>query len=215
MSDLTSGRYPDSYTEWLLDGQPASPYRTSISRGDINITTAATGAATLQPYIVAVPAQVGDVFNYVTFGIATLATAPAATSFVVVYSAMPTASAAATVLGVSAVTTFVAGANKIALTAPVALTPTIGTPQNAVASTLGSGPLVLGVAIVEGWATAASKYDAMAGGAAAFKGILGGQVPLATMIPALAGPPAVGASSGTTINTPATGQVPYVVLSRS
>lgn len=213
--DLAGGKYADYDEEWLLDGQPISPYRRSISRRDITVSATATGAATLQPYIVAVPAQVGDVFNYVTFGIGTLSGAPAATSFVVVYSAMPTASAAATVLGVSAATTFVAGANKIALSAAVSLTPTIGTPQNAVGSTLGSGPLVLGVAIVEGWGTSASKFDGMTGGATAFKGLLGGQVPMATMIPALAGPPAVGSSSGTTINAPTTGQVPYVVLSRS
>lgn len=213
--DLAGGKYPDYEVEWLLDGQPSQPYRRSISRGDIN-TTAATGAATQVPYLCAVPAQIGDVINFVSFGIGTLSSAPAATSFVVVYSGMPTASNAVTVLGVSGVTTFTAGANKIALTAPVALAPTIGTPQNAVASTLGSGPLVLGVAIVEAWGTAASTFDAMAGGAAAFKGLLTGQIPLVTKLPTLGGtPPAIGSSSGTTVTAPSTGLVPYVVLSRT
>ncbi|MEY9837093.1 hypothetical protein [Streptacidiphilus sp. EB103A] len=213
--DLSGGRYADYNEEWLLDGQPNPPYRRSISRGDIN-TAAVTGAATQVPYVVAVPAQVGDVINYVTFGIGTLAGTPGATSFVVVYSAMPTAAAAATVLGVSAVTTFTANANKILLSAPVVVAPTVGTPQNAVASTLGNGPVVLGVAIVETWTTTGSLFDAMAGGAAAFKGLLTGQLPLVTKLPTLGGtPPAVGTSSGTTITAPATGLVPYVVLSRS
>jgi hypothetical protein len=213
--DLSGGRHPDYNEEWLFDGQPNPPFRRSISRGDIN-TAAVTGAASLLPYVVAVPAQVGDVFNYVSFAIGTLAGTPGATSFVVVYNAMPTAAAAATVIGVSAVTTFTAGANKIALTAPLALAPTIGTPQNAVASNLGSGPVILGVAIVETWTTTGSLFDAMAGGASAFKGLLTGQVPLVTKLPTLGGtPPAIGTSSGTSITAPATGLVPYVVLSRS
>lgn len=213
--DGPGGRYPDYNEEWLFDGQPSPPYRRSISRGDIN-TAAVTGAATQVPYVVAVPAQVGDVINYVTFGIGTLAGTAGSTSFVVVYSAMPTASAAATVLGVSATTTFTAGANKIALSAPVSLIPTIGTNQNSAGSTIGSGPLILGVAIVETWTTTGSQFDAMAGGAAAFKGLLTGQIPLVTKLPSLGGtPPAVGTSSGTTITAPATGLVPYVVLSRS
>ena len=35
MSDLTSGRYPDTFEEWMLDGKPSQPYRTTISRRDI------------------------------------------------------------------------------------------------------------------------------------------------------------------------------------
>src|SRR5215472_14358151 len=110
MGDLVSGRYPDYYNEWMFDGQPAAPYRQSISRGDIT-GAAVTGAATQVPYLVAVAAEPGDVFNYVSFGIGTLAGTAGNSSFAVVYSAMPTASAAATVLGVSATTTFTAGAN--------------------------------------------------------------------------------------------------------
>ena len=213
--DLAAGKYPDYEVEWLLDGQPAQPYRRSISRGDIN-TAAVTGAATQVPYVVAVPAQIGDVINYVSFGIGTLAGTPGATSFVVVYNAMPTAAAAATVLGVSAVTTYTAGANKIQLSTPVVVAPTVGTPQNAVSSNLGSGPVVLGVAIVETWTTTGSLFDAMAGGATAFKGLLTGQLPLVTKLPTLGGtPPTIGSSSGTSITAPATGLVPYVVLSRT
>lgn len=213
--DLAGGRYADYNEEWLLDGQPTPPYRRSISRGDIN-TGAVTGAATQIPYVVAVPAQVGDVINFVTFGISTLAGTAGSTSFVVVYSAMPTSSAAATVLGVSATTTFTAGANKIQLAAPVTLTPTIGTPQNSTGSTVGSGPMILGVAIVETWTTTGSSFDAMAGGTTAFKGLLTGQIPLVTKLPTLSGtPPTVGSNSGTTVTAPTTGLVPYIVLSRS
>lgn len=212
--DLSGGRYADYEQEWLLDGQPNPPYRRSISRGDINATSA-TGAATTVPYVVAVPAQVGDVIGYVSFGIGTLSSAPGAGSFVVVYSGVPTASSAVTVLGVSAATTFTAGANKIALTSPVVVAGTVGTPQNAVGNGMANAPIVLGVAIVEAWGTAASTYDAMAGGSSAFKGVLSGQVPLVTKLPALGAPPAVGSSSGTTVTAPSTGLVPYVVLSRS
>jgi hypothetical protein len=129
---------------------------------------------------------------------------------------MPTASNNVTVLGVSATTTFVAGTNKIALSAPVSLTPTIGTPQNAVGSTIGSGPLVLGVAIVEAWTTTASQFDCASGAKSAFKGVVGSQIPLATQLPTLGGtPPTVGSTSGTTVTAPSTGVLPYVVLSRS
>lgn len=212
--DLAGGKYPDYEQEWLLDGQPNPPYRRSISRGDIT-GAAVTGAATQVPYITAVCAQVGDVFNFVSFGIGTLAGTPGATSFVVVYSGIPTASNNVSVLGVSATTTFVAGANKIALTQPVALTPTIGTPQNSTGSTLGSGPLVLGVAIVEAWTTSASQFDCMSGSKAAFKGVVGAQIPLAQQLPTLGGtPPALGSLSGTTVTAPSTGVLPYVVLSR-
>lgn len=212
--DLAGGRYPDYSEEWLLDGQPTPPYRRSISRGDVT-TTAVTGAASTRAYAVAVPTQVGDVFNYVSFGIGTLAGTAGSTSFVVVYSAMPTASAAATVLSVSATTTFTAGANKIALSSPVVVAGTVGTPQNAVSSSMPNAPVVLGVAIVETWTTTASTYDAMAGGAAAFKGLLTGQVPLAQVSTGTVSGVTVGSSSGTTWANPTTGLIPYVVLSRS
>jgi hypothetical protein len=215
MGDLVSGRYPDYFNEFLLDGQPSPPYRTSISRGDIT-TAAVTGAATQVPYVVAVCAEPGDVFQYVSFGIGTLAGTAGGTSFVVVYSGVPTASAAATVLGVSAVTTFTAGANKIALTAPVVVSGTDYTPQGSAPASLQNGPQVLGVAIVEAWTTTGSLFDGMTGGSAAFKGLIGAQVPLATKLPTLGGtPPAVGTSSGTTITAPSTGFLPYVILSRT
>jgi hypothetical protein len=214
MGDLVSGHYPDYFIEWMLDGQPSSSYRPSISRGDIT-TAAVTGAATQIPYVTAVVAEPGDVFNYVTFGIGTLAGTAGSTSFVVVYSAMPTASAAATVLGVSATTTFTAGANKIALTAPVVVGGTPYTPQGSAPASLQNGPQVLGVAIVETWTTTGSAFDGMTGGSAAFKGLLTGQIPLATKLPTLGGtPPAIGSSSGTTITAPTTGFLPYVFLSR-
>lgn len=213
--DLAGGKYADYDEEWLFDGQPASPYRRSISRRDIT-GAAVTGAATQVPYVVAVPAQVGDIFNFVSFAIGTLAGTAGNSSFVVVYAGMPSASNNVQVLGVSAATTFVAGTNKIALTSSVAMTPTIGTPQNAVGSTVGNGPLVLGVAIVEAWTTTGSQFDCASGAKAAFKGIVGAQIPLATTLPTLGGtPPAVGSLSGTTITAPSTGVLPYVVLSRS
>jgi hypothetical protein len=215
MGDLVSGRYPDYFNEWLFDGQPTPPYRQSISRGDVT-GQAVTGAATQVPYLTAVCAEPGDVFNFVSFGIGTLAGTAGSTSFVVVYSAMPTASAAATVIGVSAATTFVLGANKIALSSQVSVAGTLYTPQGSAPSSTQNGPVVLGVAIVETWTTTGSQFDCMSGGAAAFKGLIGSQIPLATKLPTLGGtPPALNSSSGTTVTAPTTGVLPYVVLSRT
>ena len=216
MGDLVSGRYPEHFPEDLYDGVPVQgPYRQTISRGDCN-TTAVTGAATQKPYVTACAVMLGDVINYVSFAIGTLAGTAGSTSFVVVYSAMPTSSAAATVLGVSATTTFTAGSNKIALTAPVVIAGTIGTNQGSANPSAINSSMIVGVAIVEAWTTTGSQFDAMAGSASAFKGVLTGQVALATVLPTLGGtPPAVGASSGTTVTAPTTGLLPYIVLSRS
>lgn len=200
MSDLASGRYPDTNAEYLLDGQPSSPYCASCSRTALT-GAAVTGAATQVPYVTAVAVEPGGVFNFVSFAIGTLAGTAGNTSFVVVYSAVPTATAAATVLGVSATTTFVAGTNKIALTSQVQV---------------GASPAVYGVAIVEAWTTTGSQFDGVSGSKSAFKGVLSGQLPLATQLPTLGGtPPAVGTSSSTTVTAPSTGFLPYVVLSRS
>lgn len=200
MSDLASGRYPDSYAEYLLDGQPASPYRSTASRTAVT-GAAVTGAATQVPYVAACAVMPGDIFNFVSFSIGTLAGTAGNSSFVVVYSAVPTASAAAAVLGVSATTTFVAGANKIQLSGQVEV---------------GAKPAVYGVAIVEAWTTTGSQFDGVSGGASAFKGLISGQLVLATKLPTLGGtPPTVGASSGTTITAPTAGFLPYVVLSRT
>lgn len=199
MGDFSSGRYPDYNPEWLLDGQPASPNRASIPRTAIT-GAAVTGALTTVPYVTAVPVMPGDVFGFVSFTIDTLAGTPGAGSFVVVYAAVPTAAAAALVVGVSATATFVLGANKIALSSLVAV---------------GSSPLVYGVAICEAWTTTGSQFEGVTGAATAFKGQLTGQLPLATKLPAAGAPPTVGSSSGITITAPASGYLPYVVLSRT
>lgn len=200
MSDLASGRYPDTFAEYLLDGQPSPPYRATVSRTAVT-GAAVTGAATQIPYIAACAVMPGDIFNFVSFAIGTLAGTAGNSSFVVVYSAVPTASAAATVVGVSAATTFVAGANKIQLSGQVEV---------------GTKPAVYGVAIVEAWTTTGSQFDGVSGGASAFKGVIGSQLVLATKLPTLGGtPPAVGTSSGTTVTAPTAGFIPYVVLSRT
>lgn len=213
MGDLVSGRYPDYFNEFLLDGQPNPPYRTSISRGDV--TGAATVSTTSQyAYVTAVCAEPGDVFNYVSFGIGTLAGTAGSTSFVVVYSGVPTSTAAVTVLGVSATTTFTLGANKIALTAPVVVAGTVYTPQGSAPASVQNGPQVLGVAIVETWTTTASALDVMSGGKQAFKGLIGSQVPLAQISTGAVSAVTVGSSSGTGWAAPTTGTLPYVILSR-
>lgn len=215
MGDLVSGRYPDFEEEWLFDGQPLPPYRRSLNRRDIAIAAGVGIPVTTKMLVTAVPCQPGDVFGYVTFGVVTAGT-QTASAFVVVYSAVPTSSAAATVLGVSATFTATAGANKIALSAPVSLSPTEYTPQGAGAAgtSLGSGPVVLGVGICLSYSAGTPTLDGSASGAA-YAGLLTGQVPISIISSAtIASPPTVGSSSGTGWTTTGGGSVPYVVLSR-
>ena len=68
MGDLTGGRYPDSYEEWLLDGSPLPPYRQSIKRSDITTSVTLTQA---QLYVFAVAFQAGDIIGAINVGVAT------------------------------------------------------------------------------------------------------------------------------------------------
>lgn len=211
--DLPGGRYAAYEEEWLLDGQPTPPYRRSLSRRDIATASGVGVPATTKALVTAVPVQPGDIFNYVTFGVVTAGT-QTSSAFAVVYSAVPTSGAAATVLGVSATFTAVAGANKIALTAPVAVAGTIGTPQGAAPASVANGPMVLGVGICLSYSAGSPTVDGCASGTA-FGGLLTGQVPLSMISSSTIGaPPSVGASSGTGWTTTGAGAVPYVLLSR-
>lgn len=213
MGDLVSGRYPDFEEEWLFDGQPYPPYRRSLNRRDIATAAGVGVPATTKMLVTGVPCQPGDIFGFVTFGVVTAGT-QTSSAFVVVYSAVPTASAAATVLGVSATFTAVAGANKIALSAPVSLAATEYTPQGAAAAATPAGPVVLGVGICLSYSAGTPTLDGSASGAA-YAGLLTGQIPISIISSSTIGsPPAVGSSSGTTWTTTGGGSVPYVVLSK-
>lgn len=126
MADLASGRYPDSFEEWLLDGSPYPPYRQTISRRDIT-TAAIPGVTQLNVY--AIPVQVGDIFSYVSFLVKT-AGATLTHSWVALYNGVGTGAALlAQSTDNTTATGWATGAQKIALASTVANLGTVGTPQ--------------------------------------------------------------------------------------
>lgn len=213
MGDLVSGRYADYDEEWLLDGQPNPPYRRSINRRDIATAAGVGIPATTKMLVAAVPCQPGDCFNYVTFALVAAGTQSAG-SFVVVYSGVPSASSAVTVLAVSATFTATAGANKIQLPSQVSLAAQEYTPQAQAPAATPGGPVVLGVGICLAYSAGTPTLDGSASGAA-YAGLLTGQVPVSIVSSGtFASPPALGASSGTSWTTSGAGSLPYVLLSR-
>jgi hypothetical protein len=209
MGDLTGGRYPDSYEEWLLDGSPMPPYRQTMSRRDITVSTVsvASTAATVFPVV----CQAGDVLGAVSLLVKT-ATATPTHSWVALYSGMATTS---TLIAQSAdVTTgFTANALKLSLGtgAPYLVGGGPGTSQGSANTGGASGPTILGVMIYNSGATGAI-FDGMAGSAVAGAVAITGQVPFvfSATVSATATAPATLSGFTATVNG-----VPYVALSRS
>lgn len=219
--DLAAGHYPLSYYEWLLDGQPAQPYRCSISRGDVTTGTsgfspaaAVTNAAGAM-YIVAVPVEQGDVIGAISVGVAAAAVGPTH-AWAALYNGM---SSTATLIGQSTDTTSTAigaGALKFTLPTPWVVGGGFGTPQGSAYTGGPSGPAVYGVALFFTASTSIPTLDAMTGGnVSTVSGLLSGQLPLV----AKAGSGLTGTAPATLsgLATPSTSTygVPYVVLSRS
>jgi len=209
--DLGGGKYPAYEEEWLLDGSPSSPWRRTISRRDI--TTGSTGISLTQAslFVYAVPVQVGDVFDFVSF-LCKTATATPTHSWVAIYNGM---SASAALLAQSADVTggFAAGVNKLALASVVGNIATQGIPQGPSSGALiPSGPAVWGVALYNSGATGA-VVDGMLGGSSTGGGSLSGQVPLAMSGSLAATATAPATLSGLTALVGA--GTPYVVLSRT
>jgi hypothetical protein len=210
MSDLASGRYADSEEEWLLDGSPFPPYRRTISRRDI--ASGSTGLALTQAnlFVYAVPVQVGDIFNYVSF-LAKTATATPTHSWIALYNGVATTS---TLLAQSADATggFAVGTNKLQLASTVANIGTIGTPQGGgSAAVVPNGPAVWGVALYNSGATGA-VLDGAPGGQVAGAVAVTGQLPLifGAALAATATAPATLAGLAAIVGT----GTPYVLLSR-
>ena len=211
MSDLASGRYPDSEEEWLFDGQPSPPFRRTISRRDIASGTTGLALTQANLFVYAIPVQPGDIFNFVSF-LAKTATATPTHSWVALYNGVATTSA---LLAQSAdVTTgFVANANKIQLASTVANIPTVGTPQGGgTAAIVPSGPAVWGVALYNSGATGA-VLDGAPGGNVAGAVAVTGQLPLifGGALAATATAPATLAGVAAIVGT----GTPYILLSRS
>jgi hypothetical protein len=208
MSDLVAGRYPLSSEEWLLDGAPYPPYRQSISRRDITVST--ISIATTIMTIIPVVCQPGDIIGAVSLLVKT-ATATPAHSWVALYSGV---SATSTLIAQSpdVTTGFTANALKLTLGtgAPYLVGGVEGTTQGAANTGGPSGPVVLGVAIYA--SGGATVFDGMAGSAVAGAIAITGQVPLVSSVTVSA----TATAPATLVGAVAAVQgVPYIALSKS
>jgi len=204
MSDLTSGRYPDSEEEWLLDGSPNPPYRRTISRRDITAVTITLATTVLTVY--AVPVQVGDIFDFAAFNVKTQATATAAHSWVALYNGVSTGAA---LLGQTTDVTagWAAGAQHLQLSALAQDIGTIGVPGGSL-----DAPAVWGLAFYNVTSGTGTVLDGMAGGSVAGEQAISTQVPLVST-----------ATVSTTATAPAvlptmaaaSAGIAYAILSRS
>lgn len=202
MSDLTSGKYPDTYEQWMLDGKPAQPLRTSMDRRDILAAGVTMTLATV--FVVPVAVQQGDVIGAISIGVKTA-------------TATPTHGWAALYTGVGTAATLIAQATddtsgfhgsaalqKFTLSSPY----TVGASPG---STGTDGPLVLGVALYNSGATA-GVLDGMSGSSVAGAVLYSGQVPLVSTVSLSATATAPANLAGVAA---AVSGVPYVALSRS
>lgn len=203
MSDLVSGRYPDTYEEWMLDGKPSQPYRTTIKRSDIISTGVTMTLATVFVYPVVV--QQGDLIGAISIGVKT-ATATGTHGWAALYSGVGTS---AVLLGAQAPDDTAGFHGSGALQKF-----TLATPYQVGAAPGGTGtdgPVVLGVALYNSGATA-GVLDGMTGSNVAGAVIVSGQVSMVNSVALSATATAPANLAGIAA---AAGGVPYIVLSRS
>jgi hypothetical protein len=146
MSDLASGRYPDSNEDWVQDGQPVPPDR----HGLVKPGGAGNGGATMISttlYVFPFVAQIGDIYRYIRFIVKTQAAATPAHSWAAVYNGVATGAA---LLGQTADTTagWTAGLQNQALVTVASDIGTVGTPQGGgTAAIVPDSPAVWGLAL--------------------------------------------------------------------
>jgi len=211
MSDLAGGRYPDSEEEWLLDGQPASPYRRTISRRDI-VASAAFIPTVTTLNVYAVPVQAGDIFNYVSFLVKT-AGGTLTHSWVALYNGVATGAALlAQVTDNTTATGWAIGAQKLQLAAAASNIGTVGIPQGpSTPAIVAQGPAVWGIAFYQS-GTTGDTVDGMSSSAVAGAVAITGQAPFYSTgtLAATATAPAVLPTMAAAV-----GGIPYLVLSKA
>jgi|ERR1700735_1926009 len=211
MSDLAGGRYPDSEEEWLLDGQPAPPYRRTISRRDI-VASAAFIPTVTTLNVYAVPVQGGDIFQFVSFLVKT-AGGTLTHSWVALYNGVGTGAALlAQVADNTTATGWAIGAQKLQLGAVVSNIGTVGTQQGpSTGPIVAQGPGVWGIAFYQS-GTTGDTVDGMSSSAVAGAVAVTGQVPFYSTgtLGATATAPAVLPTMAAAV-----GGIPYLLLSRS
>ena len=217
MSDLASGRYPDSEEEWALDGFPSPPYRRigNLKRSDIATgSSGATIGTTNLMSVFPVTVQAGDIFQFITL-LAAVAGGTLAHSWVALYNGVTAGSALlAQVADNTTSTGWAVGANKLTLASLVSNIGTVGTPQGpSTPPIVAQGPAIWGVAIYQS-GTTLNKFDGMPGGnAGAGLVALTGQAPMVSASASLGAVATAPAVLGTM--TPGNGAVPYGLLSRN
>jgi hypothetical protein len=219
MTDLVAGRYPIAYEQWLMDGSPYPPYRSTLpSRqfGATTFTAVLTGTAYIYPFIV----MPGDVFNYVTLIVKTAQTV-GGHAWAAVYNGT---TSTATLLAQTADNTTGYGAGstgalKVALGSAIANSGTVGTPQGpSTAATVNSGPAVWGLVLFNSAASGTGMIldAATVAGDVAGNIALTGQIPVAqtaTLTATATAPASLGNASYGTL-TASSAAIPYAVLSR-
>lgn len=215
MSDLASGRYPDSEEEWMLDGAPVPPYRRNMSRRDITgVFTPSTSQAYI--YVVPVVVQAGDIIGAVSFGVKTAATGTSTHSWVAVYNGVL---AGAALLAQSADVTsgYALGANTIDLASVVSNIGTVGTPQGpSTPAIVAQGPAVWGVCLYNSSGTNGPVIDGMTVSTAVTGEVLHtGQVPMISSAAQSATATAPSVLPTMTVGGGSATGIPYVLLSRS
>lgn len=211
MSDLVSGRYPDSDETWMLDGQPVPPYRRTTNRATGSSVTLVTTTLYVFPVVV----QAGDIFAFLSFIAKTQAGATSSHAWAALYNGVGTGAA---LLAQTADTAagWTAGATKLALGSTVQNVGTVGTAQGpSTAAVTAQGPAVWGVALYNVTSGTGNILDAagtVGSSSQAGEQAISTQVPLcstATVSTTATAPPVLPTMTAASFG------IPYVVLSRS
>lgn len=219
MTDLVAGRYPIAYEEWLMDGSPYPPYRSTLpSRrliGAGTFTCVLTGTAYIYPFVV----MPGDLFNYVTLIVKTAQTV-GGHAWAAIYNGTTTAATlmAQTTDNTTGWGAGSTGALKVALKSTIANAGTVGTPQGpSTAATVTAGPAVWGLVLFNSAASGTGMIldSATNGGDVAGNIGLTGQIPItqtASLTATATAPSSLGSASYGTL-TAVSANVPYAIIS--